>query len=42
MPKIFCEMDIRIAIVFGLIVMTFIIIGAILWGMHPPIVGGGE
>lgn len=40
MPQIFSPIDIRIALVFGAIVLVFMIIGAVIWGMHPPIVGG--
>ncbi len=40
MPEIFSPMDIKIALVFAAIVLTFIIIGAIIWGMGPPHVAG--
>jgi len=40
MPKIFSPLDIKVAIVFALIVLVFITIGAFIWGTHPPIVGG--
>ncbi len=42
MPQIFSPIDIKIALVFSAIVLIFLIIGAIIWGMHPPVVGVGE
>jgi len=40
MPEIFSPIDMKIALVFSAIVLTFIIIGALIWGWHAPIVGG--
>lgn len=39
MPQIFSPIDIKIGLVFSAIVLTFMIIGALIWGWHPPIVG---
>jgi len=38
MPEIFCPIDTKIALVLAAITLTFIIIGAIIWGTHAPIV----
>jgi len=40
MPEIFSPIDMKIALVFSAIVLTFIIIGAFIWGTHPPVVSG--
>ncbi len=42
MPQIFSSIDIKIALVFAAIVLVFIIIGAAIWGTHPPVVGVGH
>lgn len=41
MPQIFSPIDIKIALVLVAITLTFVIIGAIIWGIHPPVVSGG-
>lgn len=41
MPQIFSPIDIKIALVLTAITLTFVIIGAIIWGIHPPVVSGG-
>lgn len=40
MPQIFSPIDIRIALALTAIVLVFVIIGAIIWGMSPPHVPG--
>lgn len=39
MPKIFSDNDIRIGLLFLAICMVFVIIGTIIWGIHPPKIG---